>query len=58
MKVKLIAASFIKEFENQTNDFINQKDIKVLELQYSASYGNYTVMIVYEEAETKYHLVK
>jgi hypothetical protein len=49
MKVKLLYAYSIFKLEKRVNEFISNKKIKVLELQYSTSIFYLSVMVVYEE---------
>jgi len=51
MKIKIFQAGSEKKLEKNVNDFIAQDSVKVLELQYSSSFGGLSVMIVYEERE-------
>jgi hypothetical protein len=49
MKIKLFQAVSASEVEKRVNDFISDRGIKVLELQYSSSVFYSAVMLVYEE---------
>jgi predicted amino acid-binding ACT domain protein len=49
-KIKIIESSWsVKGVEKKVNEFIAQDGIKVLDIQQSAAFGFYAVMIVYEE---------
>ena len=50
MKIKLITSMSDARLQAKANDFISNKRIKVLELQYSTTLFFFSVMIVYENA--------
>lgn len=52
MKIKLIQSMSETKVEKKVNDFLSNRGIKVLELQYSATAFYFSVMIVYEEANS------
>ena len=52
MRVKMISGDNQKKFEGEVNDFITQKGIKVIEFHYGVSAFGWSVMIVYEDANT------
>ena len=47
MKIKLFDGT-IKKIESAVNDFIAQKDIKVIEIKLKTSVNGSVVMVVYE----------
>ena len=51
MKVKIIQSMSEKKVERMVNEFISHNDIKVIELQYSATSVNFSVMVIYEDVD-------
>jgi hypothetical protein len=49
MKVKILQAMNEKRLEKDVNEFIENSQIKVLELQFSATVFYFSVMISYED---------
>jgi len=47
MKIKLFEGSN-KKIENAVNEFISQKDIKIIEIKLKTSINGSVVMVVYE----------
>lgn len=50
MKVKILQAMNEKRLEKEVNEFLENPQIKVLELQFSATVFYFSVMISYENA--------
>ena len=51
MKIKVFHAMSEKGLEKKVNPFLAESGIKVLQIQYAASFNGISVMIVYEDAE-------
>lgn len=53
MKVKVLSALSDKTLENKVNRFISNPKVKVMQMQFQASFGGIYVMITYIEQEEK-----
>ncbi|SDQ77373.1 hypothetical protein [Virgibacillus salinus] len=49
MRVKILDAMTSGRLEDKVNQFINEKQIKVLNIQITAGFGNVVALIEYEE---------